>query len=187
MYTEKLRKELLDMIKKGYLEADEQKLKTIALDVYNDDFDFILFNDYECNREDVVNIIREKAINHSSNGRFVDSDLNFSDLTEALEYSIYKLAFNLIESYDSSFDVNNDDYNAEEDNSLYKELIDDYAARCIWCDLEYNQVSDYLLISTNNIFGIRVDAKVKLSELANKKVICDLLLSILDDIISCID
>lgn len=187
MYTEKLRKEMLEMIKKGYLKADEQRLKTIALDVYEDDFSFILFDAYECEGEDLVNVIRNMIINRAPEGRFTDSDLDFTVLTEALEYSIYKIAFALIESYDPSFDINNVNYDVEKDNSLYRELIDDYSARCIWCDLEYNKDNDFLIISTNNIFGINVEAKLKLSELTDKLIMRDLLLSVLKDIISRID
>lgn len=183
MYTEILRKELLEKIKEQFTHCSKEDLVEIVEGVLDNDFEFILCDSNDCEIDDLGDIFSKRLSVISNKGRYTDSNLDFSDLTEAYEYSMYKIAFALIETIDSRYSED-DCYCAEDDNELYKELLEDYAQRCIWCDLEYVESSNCLNTYTTNVFGIKSSITLDLNKFYNRECTRDAMITSFENLMA---
>ena len=185
MYTKILERETLQMIKRGFLNSTVENLLTIVNECFENSYDSILDESNPTYRENFQYTFRQRLLQQKNHESFVDSDLNFDDLTDAIENSIYMIAFYLIEENDINYS-DNDDYTIE-DNTLYKKLIDDYSMRAVWNNLSYNKETDILTINTSNIFGINTSIDIMIFKINDKGYISNLLLmtfkKIMDEIV----
>lgn len=174
-----IEKEIVNLIKREVAKASAEKLRGIAEDAFEDSYEFILCDSMGCELDEIPVKLRGRLIkNNSSN--FTDSDLVFSDLTEAVEHFLYTVSINLVEEFAENYS-DDDNYDIE-DNDLHRELMDIYAASVTWCDFEFNRESDRLTVTTYNFLDFKVQIDFEISRMNEREYICDLLIAKLKEV-----
>lgn len=171
---------LVDLIKTQINAEKVVMLNDVAIDAFENSYEFILCDNMACEPEEIPEKLRERLLQHSLTN-FTDSDLAFSDLTATIEYFFYEASAKLIEEFADNY-LEDDTYNIE-DNNLHIELMDLYSNSKIPCDFSFNSEKDTLNIITYNFFNLKVAIEFKISRMNEKEYICDLLISKLKEVL----
>lgn len=175
-------KKVIELIKKGFSEASNDFLKNILEDVFENSYEFILCDSNCCELEELPTVIGNR-LEEKNESSFIDSELEFSDLTDSIEHSIYKALAFIVEKYDESYSEDIE-YDMEEDNQLCRTLIDIYAASCIWADFRFDKESDMVAFTTYNILGTPVIFKFDIAHMGDKEYICEVLATSIQNLIN---
>lgn len=175
-----IEKRLMDLLKREVTNASLQKLHYAALEGFEGAYEFILCESMDCELIEVPAKLRERLVEHNISN-FTDSDLKFSDLTEAIELSLYKTMIYLVEELASNYSED-DSYDIEE-NELYIELMDIFSASVTWCDFEFDIERDVLRLTTYNFLDYKVSMELEISRMNDKNYIRNILINSIKEVL----
>lgn len=174
-------KEIVNLIKKEISTISTEELNDIVSDSFENSYEFILCDSIDCTLDEVPNILRNRLIKENSK-HFIDSDLKFSDLTEAIEHFLYNVSIRIVEEHANNYLEDDDNYDIE-DNELYIDLMNIYDASINWCSFDFNRDEDKLTIITHNFLNFEMQIDFEIARMNEKEYVCDVLIAKLKEVL----